>query len=488
MADQILDQINMAKANDYSTDEIVDYLASSHPDLAEQINTAKSNNYSSADILDHLQTQHIKAIAKPRSFLGDISDAFKTGIAGKLDISNVPNEKAVATTIGGLPGAAVGEVGRLVSPLFKPSEYNQTLENTGKDIVNFIPSMYNVVKTALTGTPEQQYENAKGVLNSAINNPIMTTATIAGGASEMSGVRAAAPLATGEGASMIAPKNTVIPTEKAFIEPPPYVKPTAEVTGVMKGFRDIPNSARVLSEGIKQGTRAIGENMGQKIDDIAMANPEKIIPLNNYISELATTQDPASLSIIARTPKLRELIAKLDNGDDISLTLKEAQDLKNQITGRIAEGKKSGTKVVRTDLDALDMATDLGKSILENIPEMKPVYDEFSGRINQAKLVRNYRNPKSAEEFLKNGISDTELQAIENTVPTDVGKFVNRFKKIGNIGIPDTVPLIGKLGLNVRGIAGLGKSYGKPTNPTLLDTLQKINSGSSTGSTSIRGK
>jgi hypothetical protein len=163
---------------------------------------------------------------------------------------------------------------------------------------------------------------------------------------------------------------------------------------------------------------------GQKIDELSQANPDRTISLRNAVENLnqEIANEPKLNSIVARSPKLRELADNPQLADN--LTLGQSQEVLNEIKSKIPLGKLSGNVPSRPDdLPIYDLIDDIRGSQLDAFPEMagvKKTYGKFAGNYDMIRRAGALR-PGSTSKFLDvkktgSGFSEPETKEAVKTI------------------------------------------------------------------------
>lgn len=152
---------------------------------------------------------------------------------------------------------------------------------------------------------------------------------------------------------------------------------------------------------------AASEKYGEGLEKLAADNPDKFVDIGSTVgyAKEALKDNPKLASAINRVPAFKKFL----DGADTRISLKEAQDLANDLQSKISSGKLKGVGVRPDDIPLLDAVHDLKADMLEAFPDIKELrksYGEILGNFNN---VRNKLKPGSLSNAVKKNFGDVEI-------------------------------------------------------------------------------
>lgn len=181
-------------------------------------------------------------------------------------------------------------------------------------------------------------------------------------------------------------------------------------------------------------------------DDLVRLNNEKIMMgknanvdltpmVDNILGDIRVGEEaPVIKEAINRIPMLKKLLKNPDMAE--RLTLKESQDLLNEVNATISQSKLGGVGNRATDIPLYeDVINYISQAQLETHPEMAGVKKVFGDVMNNYKLVRNKIKVGSLEKNIQSKFGDAEIQnAVKKLLSgrEDILKRMGRYR-IGKI-------------------------------------------------------
>jgi len=191
-----------------------------------------------------------------------------------------------------------------------------------------------------------------------------------------------------------------------------------------------------------------GKQFGNRLETLSNRNPEMRIDVSETINNVRPQLDPKNELY---NPRLRQQInsaAKkqgntiltdmLDEKRTTEITLREAQAIKKTIdrTPSLATKLKKGkfADYDETDIDLIEIKSDIDQAALELFPEFKDVKAEYGEVANKFKLVKSMFTKKSLESNIKKRFGSGEVwEDVSVLLPESTIKEIGGFSKATNI-------------------------------------------------------
>ena len=213
---------------------------------------------------------------------------------------------------------------------------------------------------------------------------------------------------------------------------PPILEGASKIPGMVKGVGTAVKNATVDELPFIQKVRQsfldtksqAGKDFGNTIDTLTQKYPDRKVDLSGMIGELQQDMqtEPKLASAVNKIPKLQEMLSQSGTGqygvygEPQSLTLAEAQDLKNAISSKLSQSKLSGSGVRPEDIPLFDAMHNVNQGILdafpaEEVPELAQAKQNYGQVQNDYKMVKNKIKQGSLAGNIQNKFGgDPEVQ------------------------------------------------------------------------------
>lgn len=221
--------------------------------------------------------------------------------------------------------------------------------------------------------------------------------------------------------------------------------------GVKSGVGNIGKFFNFNKKGLDLATKVRGvaaeakssavEQFGKTLDDLANANPDKSISLQEVIDGIKKNLiDPESgitseaKSVFKRTPVLKDMLKNIDDDGYISpnnVSLGKTQEIINYINTKIPKNIKYN------NLDVLDVQNDIRAAQLDAFPEMQQAREAYGKFANDYNLVKSALKPGSTLNTIKNNFSGNveKQEAAKRILGPILNQMKNYRRQIGTIDI-----------------------------------------------------
>ena len=202
------------------------------------------------------------------------------------------------------------------------------------------------------------------------------------------------------------------------------------VGGVISHFAQLLKQPALLKTGEQtragfQGMKARLTNwFGGKIDKFQKANPKQKVDVSQQLKEFEKgLEDKAKFkSLLRSSPRLRQAISKKGN-----LTLKETQDLVNQLKSGVSEGQLAGFKVRPSGREVTSFIDSLQKQKHVAFPTMKFTDAAYGKMKNYFRSVETYMKYGKTVKGLKTMFSNPETRkSLSMILPEDIFQKVSQ--------------------------------------------------------------
>jgi len=185
-----------------------------------------------------------------------------------------------------------------------------------------------------------------------------------------------------------------------------------------------------------------GQQFEATIDSLTKQNPNNLVDLDGAVQQLEIdiTNNPKLASAVNRTPRLKRLMQMQPGTRKISL--KEAQDIKNELSSKISASKLAGNGVRPDDMDLLNTVDDIRDAQLSAFPDSQfaeygKARKEYGDMIGDYKIIRGKIREGGLEKNIYNKFGgDIEAEnAVRNLLPKEnlkevaAARMANKFLK-----------------------------------------------------------
>lgn len=164
------------------------------------------------------------------------------------------------------------------------------------------------------------------------------------------------------------------------------------------------------------------------LNALEKANPNKRIDIKQAIENLVEDMDldPRLKTAVRRNETLKGLVE--DPSKASSVTVRQAQDIKNVLQNRLSKVKKEGL-LTSDDIPFVDLLDDIKQSSLDAFPELSGIRKEYGEIMGRYNLVRNQLRVGRLINAMKRNFGDAEMQkAVEELVGSKTMQEIGGFK------------------------------------------------------------
>ena len=197
---------------------------------------------------------------------------------------------------------------------------------------------------------------------------------------------------------------------------------------------------------VRSGIQAVPTKARQSFaNDLIRLNNEKVamgqnpsINLRNMVDDLITNKasgemEPAVKEAINRVPKLSKIIKNPDLAEN--LTLKESQDLLNDVKAQLSQSKLSGVGNRSTDIPLYDdIVNEITDAQLSIHPELAPIKKAYGEVMNNYRLIRNKIKPGALDKNVSNKFGDVEINNAVESLLSNQPNLINKINKTRRLG------------------------------------------------------
>jgi hypothetical protein len=266
---------------------------------------------------------------------------------------------------------------------------------------------------------------------------------------------------------------------------------TPLIKGAIQSIKNIVDPAEIAGKFRSAIWRPMVEKskiFGSALNEAMEKNPDKMVQLENITSGLKSAIEAEKQQGFTQTSDaVKSLGGKLEryvSGDlpAKDLTLKEAQELLNEMNESLAKGVKSGISRTSSDIPKLDLVNKVKMAMSEAFPEMEGIRGQYGQTIQDFNVMKRYINPNRTLPALKSGASlgvksgegaNAEIQEIvkRNMTPNEIrefGGYQKLYKSLSHaLKIPITdiklspIDLIERNNINPSMVQNLAQGIGK---------------------------
>lgn len=205
---------------------------------------------------------------------------------------------------------------------------------------------------------------------------------------------------------------------------------TGGLGGIMNHFGKLLKTSALLKTGqeVRAGFKGLGNRLtkwfGEKIDKFQRANPGKRVDISKQLEtfEKGLEDKMKFNSLLRASPRLRKAIETRGN-----LTLKETQDLVNQLKSTISETQLAGFKVRPSGGEINTFIDSIQKQKHINFPQMKFTDQAYGQMKTYSKSVETYMKYGKTVKGLKTMFGNPEQRkALQVILPGDTFEKVRQ--------------------------------------------------------------
>lgn len=172
------------------------------------------------------------------------------------------------------------------------------------------------------------------------------------------------------------------------------------------------------------------KKFGSQLEELATKSPDKSISIRDAVDKLnfEMADNPKIRSLVNRSPTLKSMVENPDMANNI--TLKESQNIMNEIKSKIPLGKLSGNSPSRfDDLPIYDLLDDIKTTQLDVFPEMAKVRSEYGKVAQNYEMLRKGIGKGKTRNFLTgSNYADPDIRLAAKELSPEAAKLANDYR------------------------------------------------------------